>query len=92
MLRLLSVQDGVSVVVDSIFVVASMFGEFCVWYMFCDVVLSILSRYGFILLRTKEGLLLCVFAVVLVSLPHGAVDWSVVCGCSISWSYSLINH
>ena len=23
-----------------------------------------------------------------VSLPHGAVGWSVVCDCSSSWSYS----
>ena len=30
-------------------------------------------------------LLLSVF----VSLPHGAVGWSVVCDCGISWSYSL---
>ena len=90
MLRLLSVQDGVSVVVDSIFVVAPMFGKFCVWYMFCDVVLSILSRYGVILLRTREGLLLCELDVVLVSLPHGAVDWSVVNDCSITWSYSIL--
>ena len=35
----------------------------------------------------------CVFAVVWVlsvSLPHGALgNWSVVCDCDISWSYSL---
>ena len=24
-----------------------------------------------------------------VSLPHGAVGWSPVCDCGISWSYSL---
>ena len=24
-----------------------------------------------------------------VSLPHGAVGWSAVCDCGISWSYSL---
>ena len=24
-----------------------------------------------------------------VALPHGAVGWSAVCGCGISWSYSL---
>ena len=24
-----------------------------------------------------------------VALPHGAVGWSAVCDCGISWSYSL---
>ena len=28
----------------------------------------------------------CLFS---VALPHGAVGWSAVCGCRISWSYSL---
>ena len=23
-------------------------------------------------------------------LPHGALDWSALCACGISWSYSLI--
>ena len=27
-----------------------------------------------------------------LSLPHGAVVWSVVCGCDISWSYSIFEH
>ena len=27
-----------------------------------------------------------------VSLPHGAVGWSVVCNCGISWSYYLFSE
>ena len=31
----------------------------------------------------------CVVAVCSLSLPHGAVGWSAVCDCGISWSYPL---
>ena len=52
----------------------------------------VLSSLAIILLRKRElGALLqlCCGCLCSVSLPHHAVGWSRVCGCGISWSYTL---
>ena len=57
--------------------------------------LCVLSSLAIILLRKRESWFLyfnCVLAVLYpfsASRPHGAVDWSAICGCDVSWSYSL---
>ena len=68
--------------------------------MFCYAVLSVFCSFTVILLmkREKEGdrcFSLIVFLLVCVCysskpLSYGAVGWSAVCDCGISWSYSLL--
>ena len=41
-----------SVVVNSLFIVAC--GLFCVWSLFCNAVLCVISRFAIILLRKRE--------------------------------------
>ena len=44
----------------------------------------VLSTFVIPLRDVKTGCLLAVFS---VSHPHGAVGWSVVCDCGISWPF-----
>ena len=53
-LGLLSVIRVGSVVVDSLFIVAPIVCEGCVWSLFCCAVLSILSSFSIISLRKRE--------------------------------------
>ena len=62
------------------------------WVLCCGVILGALSSLATVLLRKKKlvsllelycGYLCSVF------LHRGAVGWSAVCDCGISWSYSL---
>ena len=43
------------------------------WKLYCDYVLAYM----------------CVSLCVFLSLPHGAMAWSVISDCGLSWSYSL---
>ena len=46
--------------------------------------------YAPVMLRKREPVAtLCCSNLCSVSLPYGAVVWSAVCDCGISWSYSL---
>ena len=69
-------------------------GVLC-WYLFWYASLYVLSSFAIILTRKRELVaLLFVFWMPCyckcpVALPQGAVGWSAVCDCGISWSYSL---
>ena len=56
--------------------------RFCVWSLFCYAVLYVLI----VLQSSPLGRESCLLY--FVCLPHGAVGWSAVCYCGISWSYS----
>ena len=61
--------------------------------MFCGVVPGIFSSLAIILLRKRELvaiLKLCCWCLFSVPRSHGAVGWSAVCDCGISWSVSLV--
>ena len=66
--------------------------------MFSCALLSVVSSFAIISLG-KRVLRWCALIAFLmsfdckcfVSLPHGAMGWSVVCDCGISWSYSLFS-
>ena len=72
--------------------------DVCVWSLFCYAVLNFLSSFAvtmYLIGEVRAGcftlivfLLLC-GCLCSVSLPHGAVGWSAVCECGISWSYLL---
>ena len=75
-----------------------LFVGFCVWSLFCNAVISVLSCYSIILMRKSELIsyfvffLLC-FCLWLVPLPHITIGWSVVCDCGIpDHSHTLIAH
>ena len=59
---------------------------FCFWFLLCYTVFSVLSSFAIISLRKRElffsyGLSvvwLLVFCAVNISLPRGAMDWSVI--------------
>ena len=53
--------------------------------LFCFTVLCVLSSFAIISLGKKE---LDAF----LTLPRGAMGWSVVCDCGFSRSYSLLSH
>ena len=64
--------------------------------LFVYALLFVLSSFAIIFKRKRES---CCFAFIVlrmscycksfVTLPHGAVGWSALCDCGISWSYSL---
>ena len=69
---------------------------FCVWFLFCYAVLSVLSSFAIILMREERAdwFTLIVFlmscdCLCSVALPRGDIKLSAVCDCGISWSYSL---
>ena len=68
---------------------------FCVRYLFCYAVLCVLSSFVTLLLeRTSWWLcaywLMYIMSLLLVlPLPHGALDWSASCEFRISWSNSF---
>ena len=73
-----------------------LFVGFLCWSLFWYALLYVLSSFAIILTgRERAGW----FAFIVlwmsycckcpVALPHGAVSWSAVCDCGISWSYSL---
>ena len=49
-----------------------------VWFLFCYVVLGVLPSYA---IKRVDCFTLIVFCLCFVSLPRGAVGWSVVCDC-----------
>ena len=66
-------------------------------FLFCYAILCVLSSFAIILTgkRIDGCFTLIVFLVFCdcycsVALPRGAVGWSSVCDCCISWSYSFI--
>ena len=64
----------------------------CVGSLFCGAVLGVLSSLEIILLRKRELvplLYFCCGCLYSVTHPRNDVDWSSVCDCDISWSYSL---
>ena len=70
---------------------------FSVRSMFCFALLCVHSSFAIISLRKRELvalLLLCSECHCRYyrsfTLPRGAMGWSVLCDCGISWSYSLI--
>ena len=71
---------------------------FCAWSLCCCALLDELSNFEVISLGGggKREVACCYALVVFllscdcwcsVSLPYGAVSWSAVCDCGISWSY-----
>ena len=62
---------------------------FCVRSLFCGAVLCVVSSFAIISLGRECWLLYdcCVLNVMsllsFLTLPHGAMDWSVVCNCGI---------
>ena len=73
--------------------IALMMPVYCVYgivfcSLLCGILLNVLSSLESILPRKREFVAFTLVCVA-VSLPHGAVGWSVVCDCGISWSYSL---
>ena len=74
---------------------ASLFVGFSVRFLFCFVVLCVLSSFAIIVMgkREKVALLLsfCMSCRCYCSLtlPRGVMGWSVVCDYGISWLYSL---
>ena len=70
---------------------------FSIWSLFCCIVLSVISSFAIISLwkreRERDGCLKIAFngmglLVLCVTLPRGAMGWSAVCDCGISWPYS----
>ena len=89
-----SVHD-VCAVVYSLFIVAPVFC--CVWSLFCYEILYVLSSFAIIQQGTREScwfdfscLLGAMSLLLLFVSSCGAIGWSVVCECCISWSYSLL--
>ena len=69
-------------------------GAFCVWSMYYNVVVRVLSCFAIILLRAGGfpliEILLSYGYLCSVSLPRGAMGWSVVFDCGISRSCSNV--
>ena len=64
--------------------------RFVMQYISSFAIISLKKRVLVALLCLLDGMTcgcLCT-----VSLPHGAVSWSAVCDCHISWSHSLALH
>ena len=64
-------------------------GVLC-WVLVLCVFLCVLSSLAITLLKKRllvALLQLCCGSLCFASLPHGAVDWSAICDCGISWSY-----
>ena len=80
--------------VVSLFIVSPNICVFCASSLFCNAVLSAFFSSNFVIISLEKSaliaLLFCVHAVMCsVPLPRGTVDQYVVCGCGVSWSYSL---
>ena len=98
-ITLSQVQGGDSAVVfdDLLLIVVPLFwGIYAPCFVTQYIVLCVLSSLAIIPLRKREPVALlklyscCVaHSKCSVFLPHGAVGWSVVCDCSISWLYLL---
>ena len=50
-------------------------------FLFCGVILEIVLRKGELVAMLKK----CCGCQCSVSIPHGAMVWSVICDCGISW-------
>ena len=65
------------------------------WSLFCNAVLNVRSSFVIISLRKRVSCFTLIVSLVRrgwqcsVSLPYGAMSWSVVCDCGISMSYLL---
>ena len=65
--------------------------------LFCYALLSVLSSFAIILKRMRELIALLLLSYIImywyskcsVAPPHRAVDWSAICDCGISLSYSI---
>ena len=64
--------------------------EFCVCLCFvCIILCPFYFRNRLAEVENAVDLLLLSYQCLVNALHHGAVGWSAVCDCSISWSYSL---
>ena len=65
-------------------------GVLCL-HLFCYALLCVHSSFAIILKRMRKIIVLQMYyySKCSVALPHGALGWSAVCDCGISWLYSL---
>ena len=90
-----SVARSMAVII-LLFIVSSTVWRFCDRSLFCYAARCVLSSSPQSSRRGRESWLLYFYFLLAVlrqllflPLPHGAVAWSAVCDCGISWSYSL---
>ena len=70
----------------------TLFVEVLCLSLFCEAILCVHSSLAIILKKKRKLvalLLLSYRCIVTINIPYGAVGWSAVCDCGISWSYSL---